>query len=156
MGTRSPAAASTGVVGAQAIGRLAGFEDLITFDMGGTSTDVCLVQDGRPSLASESEIDGLPIRTPVLEKTDLFVRSIGAMTDIVEKTAPAIGLGMAELILDAAGKVVTIKQMKPLDESVVSSEPSGDWDATATRWPSLGKLNDTLTGSFALSGSLKS
>src|SRR4029079_15604837 len=39
--------------------------DLITFDMGGTSTDVCLVQDGRPSLASESEIDRLPIRTPV-------------------------------------------------------------------------------------------
>ena len=41
--------------------------------MGGTSTDVCLVQDGRPSLASESEIDGLPIRTPVLD-----IVSVGA------------------------------------------------------------------------------
>ena len=50
-----------------------GFKDLITFDMGGTSTDVCLVQDGRPSLASESEIDGLPIRTPVLD-----IVSVGA------------------------------------------------------------------------------
>src|SRR5262249_11530301 len=43
------------------------------FDMGGTSTDVCLVQEGRPSLASESEIDGLPIRTPVLD-----IVSVGA------------------------------------------------------------------------------
>ncbi|MBI3515502.1 MAG: hydantoinase/oxoprolinase family protein, partial [Proteobacteria bacterium] len=64
---------STGVVGAQAVGRAAGLADLITFDMGGTSTDVCLVQDGRPSLASESEIDGLPIRTPVLD-----IVSVGA------------------------------------------------------------------------------
>ena len=41
--------------------------------MGGTSTDVCLVQDGGPSLAPESEIDGLPIRTPVLD-----IVSVGA------------------------------------------------------------------------------
>ena len=38
---------STGVVGAQEVGRLAGFADLITFDMGGTSTDVALAT-GRP------------------------------------------------------------------------------------------------------------
>ena len=37
---------STGVVGAQEVGRLAGFPDLITFDMGGTSTDVALLQGG--------------------------------------------------------------------------------------------------------------
>jgi len=48
---------AAGVVGAHTAGRALGFDDLITFDMGGTSTDVCLVQDGRPSLASESEID---------------------------------------------------------------------------------------------------
>ena len=63
----------SGVVGATRQAARSGFRDLITFDMGGTSTDVCLVQDGRPSLASESEIDGLPIRTPVLD-----IVSVGA------------------------------------------------------------------------------
>jgi N-methylhydantoinase A len=64
---------AAGVVGATRQAARSGFLDLITFDMGGTSTDVCLVQDGRPSLASESEIDGLPIRTPVLD-----IVSVGA------------------------------------------------------------------------------
>jgi N-methylhydantoinase A len=64
---------AAGVVGATRQAARSGFADLITFDMGGTSTDVCLVQDGRPSLASESEIDGLPIRTPVLD-----IVSVGA------------------------------------------------------------------------------
>ena len=64
---------AAGVVGATRQAARSGFKDLITFDMGGTSTDVCLVQDGRPSLASETEIDGLPIRTPVLD-----IVSVGA------------------------------------------------------------------------------
>ena len=64
---------AAGVVGATRQAARSGYKDLITFDMGGTSTDVCLVQDGRPSLASESEIDGLPIRTPVLD-----IVSVGA------------------------------------------------------------------------------
>ncbi|HSI01353.1 MAG TPA: hydantoinase/oxoprolinase family protein [Reyranella sp.] len=64
---------AAGVVGATRQAARSAFKDLITFDMGGTSTDVCLVQDGRPSLASESEIDGLPIRTPVLD-----IVSVGA------------------------------------------------------------------------------
>ena len=64
---------AAGVVGATRQVARSGFKDLITFDMGGTSTDVCLVQDGRPSLASETEIDGLPIRTPVLD-----IVSVGA------------------------------------------------------------------------------
>lgn len=45
---------AAGVVGATRQAARSGYRDLITFDMGGTSTDVCLVQDGRPSLASES------------------------------------------------------------------------------------------------------
>jgi N-methylhydantoinase A len=64
---------AAGVVGATRQAARSNFRDLVTFDMGGTSTDVCLVQDGRPSLASESEIDGLPIRTPVLD-----IVSVGA------------------------------------------------------------------------------
>jgi N-methylhydantoinase A len=64
---------AAGVVGAV---RQAGRSDrrnLITFDMGGTSTDVCLVVNGVPSMSPETEIDGLPVRTPVLD-----IVSVGA------------------------------------------------------------------------------
>ena len=54
-----------GVVGAVAVARQSGIEHIISFDMGGTSTDVCLV-DGEPVTTNESEIDGLPIRVPML------------------------------------------------------------------------------------------
>mgnify|MGYP002621519997 FL=1 len=64
---------STGVVGAQAVGRLAGFPDLITFDMGGTSTDVALLQSGEPRLASESIVHGYPIKAPMLD-----IHTVGA------------------------------------------------------------------------------
>jgi N-methylhydantoinase A len=64
---------AAGVVGALRQVARSGFGDLVTFDMGGTSTDVCLVENGRPALASETEIDGLPIRTPVLD-----IVSVGA------------------------------------------------------------------------------
>jgi N-methylhydantoinase A len=58
---------AAGVMGAVRQAGLAGFDNLITLDMGGTSTDVCLVAGGVPELAGETEVDGLPIRTPVLD-----------------------------------------------------------------------------------------
>ncbi len=64
---------STGVVGAQAIGRLAGIPDLITFDMGGTSTDVALLANGECRLASEATVHGYPIKAPMLD-----IHTVGA------------------------------------------------------------------------------
>lgn len=58
---------STGVVGATYIATLAGYGNIITFDMGGTSTDVSLVEGGRPKLASEMDVQGYPIKTPMLD-----------------------------------------------------------------------------------------
>ncbi len=58
---------AAGVVGAIRQAERSNRRNLITFDMGGTSTDVCLVVDGAPSVAPETEVDGLPIRTPVLD-----------------------------------------------------------------------------------------
>ena len=58
---------AAGVMGAIRQSERSGYSNLITFDMGGTSTDVCLVRDGVPVLTSDAEIDGLPIRTPVLD-----------------------------------------------------------------------------------------
>lgn len=64
---------STGVVGAQAIGQLTGIDKLITFDMGGTSTDVALLQDGVCRLANEAEVHGYPIKAPMLD-----IHTVGA------------------------------------------------------------------------------
>lgn len=58
---------AAGVVGAVRQVERSGYRNLITFDMGGTSTDVCLVDDGQPATTPDTEIDGLPIRTPVLD-----------------------------------------------------------------------------------------
>ncbi len=64
---------ATGVVGGLEVGLLAGFRDLITFDMGGTSTDVSLIEDARPKLAGEMEVHGYPLKTPALD-----IHTVGA------------------------------------------------------------------------------
>ena len=64
---------STGVVGAQAVGVAAGFPDLITFDMGGTSTDVALLQGGQAGIASEATVHGYPLKAPMLD-----IHTVGA------------------------------------------------------------------------------
>jgi N-methylhydantoinase A len=58
---------AAGVVGAAHMAELSGYGNLVTLDMGGTSADVCLVRDGRPSLSFESRVDGLPIRVPTFD-----------------------------------------------------------------------------------------
>jgi N-methylhydantoinase A len=57
---------AAGVVAAGAVARSAGFADAIAFDMGGTSTDVCLIRDGQPEVSTSAEIAGLPFRTPAV------------------------------------------------------------------------------------------
>ena len=64
---------STGVVGAQAIGRAVGMEELITFDMGGTSTDVALLANGQCRLTGEAMVHGYPIKAPMLD-----IHTVGA------------------------------------------------------------------------------
>lgn len=55
-----------GVVGAAAMARRSGYSRIISFDMGGTSTDVALVA-GQPQASSQSEIAGLPVGVPMLD-----------------------------------------------------------------------------------------
>ena len=62
-----------GVAAAIHLGRLVGARNLITYDMGGTSTDVCLIEDLNVPVTSEQFIDGLPVRTPQIE-----INSVGA------------------------------------------------------------------------------
>ncbi len=57
---------AAGVVAAGAVARQAGFSDALAFDMGGTSTDVCLIRNGQPEVSTSAEIAGLPFRTPAV------------------------------------------------------------------------------------------
>jgi N-methylhydantoinase A len=61
-----------GVVGAFQVARLSGYERVITFDMGGTSTDVALC-DGSVPTTSEGDIGGLPLRLPMID-----IHTVGA------------------------------------------------------------------------------
>ncbi len=62
-----------GVVAGAAAAAAAGFADAVTFDMGGTSTDVCLIQGGAPEPAPGRVAAGFPVRLPALD-----IHTIGA------------------------------------------------------------------------------
>lgn len=65
---------ASGVIAAAATARAAGIERLITYDMGGTSSDVALVDGGEPRLSSELELEyAMPIHVPMVD-----VHTIGA------------------------------------------------------------------------------
>ena len=62
-----------GVIGSAGLSRQLKAPNLITFDMGGTSTDVCLIRDGEPAKKSERQMGGFPVRTRTLD-----IHTIGA------------------------------------------------------------------------------
>ncbi len=61
-----------GAVGAFEISKISGFDKVITFDMGGTSTDVALI-DGKLPLTLESSISGFPVKVPMID-----IHTVGA------------------------------------------------------------------------------
>ena len=64
---------SGGVAGALYVARKAGFDDILTFDMGGTSTDVALCQNGEPTIGRETAISHFRIKVPSVN-----VHTVGA------------------------------------------------------------------------------
>jgi len=65
---------ASGVMAAAYTGKTAGFKNLITYDMGGTSTDVALIQNATPAVSNEIEIEyAMPIHVPMVD-----VRTVGA------------------------------------------------------------------------------
>jgi N-methylhydantoinase A len=64
---------ASGVIGATSVCVRAGYRDLITLDMGGTSADIALVRDGRPVYSTDETVGDFPIVMPVVG-----VSSIGA------------------------------------------------------------------------------
>jgi N-methylhydantoinase A len=89
---------ASGVMAAAYAGRRAGIPDLITYDMGGTSSDVALIRGAEPAVSNEIELDyGLPIHVPMVD-----VRTIGAGGGSIARVTPA---GLLEVGPSSAGAV---------------------------------------------------
>jgi len=78
-----------GVRAAAAVAVAAGFPDCVTFDMGGTSTDVCLVLGGVPEPAAQRTVAGLPVRVPSLD-----IHTIGAGGGSIARVDPGGALAV--------------------------------------------------------------
>ena len=81
---------AAGVVGAARIARLAGAENAISLDMGGTSTDVCLIAAGEAGRSAEREVVGLPLRLPMV---DLQTVGAGGGSIVWRDTGGALRVG---------------------------------------------------------------
>ncbi len=87
---------ASGVMAAAYTGRKAGIGDLITYDMGGTSTDVALIRDAEPSVSNEIEIEyAMPIHVPMVD-----VRTVGAGGGSIARVNAA---GLLQIGPDSAG-----------------------------------------------------
>ncbi len=64
---------AAGVAGASSVASAAGLENVVTFDMGGTSTDVSLISDGAVQIGIDSTVAGYPIRAPMID-----INTVGA------------------------------------------------------------------------------
>ncbi|MGF0539444.1 hydantoinase/oxoprolinase family protein [Agrobacterium sp. ES01] len=87
---------ASGVMAAAYTGRRAGIPNLITYDMGGTSTDVALIRDAEPAVSNEIEIEyAMPIHLPMVD-----VRTVGAGGGSIARITPA---GLLQVGPESAG-----------------------------------------------------
>ncbi len=87
---------ASGVMAAAYTGRRAGETNLLTYDMGGTSTDVALIRGGVPPVSSEIEVEyAMPIHVPMVD-----VRTVGAGGGSIARVTPA---GLLDVGPDSAG-----------------------------------------------------
>lgn len=87
---------ASGVMAAAYTGARAGIRNLLTYDMGGTSTDVALIRDAQPAVSNEIEIEyAMPIHVPMVD-----VRTVGAGGGSIARLNAA---GLLEVGPDSAG-----------------------------------------------------
>ena len=123
---------AAGVVGAARLAALAGNENAIAFDMGGTSTDVCLIADGHAERASERTIAGVPIRLPTV---DLHT----------------VGAGGGSIVWrDAGGALRVGPQSAGADPGPACYGRGGAQPTVTDANLLLGRLPDTLAGGVEL------
>jgi N-methylhydantoinase A len=120
-----------GVVGAGLVARRAGFENAISFDMGGTSTDVCLLPGGRAARVAERLVGGFPIRLPAV---DLHT----------------VGAGGGSLVRRDAGGAIRVGPESAGAHPGPASYGRGGGATVTDANLLLGRLPDELPGGLAL------
>lgn len=88
---------AAGAVGATAAGAASGIGNIVTLDIGGTSTDVCLIRDGKTEIAHVREIAGFRIRLPMVD-----IHTVGAGGGSIARLAPD---GLMRVGPESAGAV---------------------------------------------------
>ena len=63
---------AAGALGAAVVASVAGFEDVVTLDAGGTSTDLCLIEGGTPHITTDASVGPFPVRLPMID-----IRTVG-------------------------------------------------------------------------------
>ncbi len=126
---------SGGVSSAVFVGKNAGHGDIVTFDMGGTSTEVCLVRGGSPHLTHKRNLKGLPIRT-----TSHDIHTIGAG-------------GSSIATVDAGGMLQVGPQSAGADPGPACYQSGGAYATVTDANVVLGRLNQQhlLGGTLAIS-----
>jgi len=123
---------AAGVVGAARVARLAGIEDALAFDMGGTSTDVCAIVGGEAARSSELLVGGLPIRLPTLD-----VHTVGA--------------GGGSLVRRDAGRALRVgPESAGADPGPACYGRGGERPTVTDANLLLGRLPDRLAGGLGL------
>ena len=78
---------AAGALGASAVAAAAGFDHVLTADVGGTSTDVCLVEGGAPALSTEGAVGRFPVKVPMID-----IVTVGSGGGSIAWLAPGGGL----------------------------------------------------------------
>ena len=123
---------AAGAVGAARIAAAAGFPDAISFDMGGTSTDVCLVSGGVAERANERVVAGLPVRLPTVD-----IHTVGAGGGSIAR-------------VDAGGAVRVGPQSAGADPGPACYGRGGTEPTVTDANLLLGRLPDRLAGGIEL------
>jgi len=58
---------AAGVLGSAVVAEIAGFPDVVTLDAGGTSTDLCLIEGGKPQVTNGGAVGAFPVRIPMID-----------------------------------------------------------------------------------------
>ena len=81
---------ASGVIGAAYVAGAAGLRNLITLDVGGTSADIAVVEDGRPRYSTAEQIGGIPVMMPVVGVTAIGAGG-GSVAWVDEVGVPKVG-----------------------------------------------------------------
>ena len=81
---------ASGVIGAAYVAGAAGLDNLITLDVGGTSADIAVVEEGRPRYSTAEQIGGIPVMMPVVGVTAIGAGG-GSVAWVDEVGVPKVG-----------------------------------------------------------------